>query len=127
MTRPIVAITMGDPAGVGPEIVMKSLAHPQVYERCRPLVVGDAARLRQAGGIVASNLPVRPLRSPAEAHYTCGSVDCADLALVPADLPWGRISPVAGDAAFRYVERAVSLALAGEADAICTAPLNKEA
>jgi 4-hydroxythreonine-4-phosphate dehydrogenase len=118
---------MGDPAGVGPEIVMKSLAHAQVYERCRPLVVGDAARLRQAGAIVRSSLPVHPLGSLAEAQYTCGSVDCVDLALVPADLPWGRISPVAGDAAFRYIERAVALALAGEVDAICTAPLNKEA
>ncbi len=127
MTRPVIAITMGDPSGVGPEIVMKSLAHAEVYRRCRPVVVGDAARLRQAGSIVGSSLTVRAIARPSEAQYVCGSVDCVDLALVRADLPWGRISAAAGDAAFRYIERAVSLAVGGEADAICTAPLNKEA
>ena len=113
MTRPVIAITMGDPSGVGPEIVMKSLAHAEVYQRCRPVVVGDAARLRQAGSIVGSSLTVRAIARPSEAQYVCGSVDCVDLALVRADLPWGRISAAAGDAAFRYIERAVALAVGG--------------
>jgi 4-hydroxythreonine-4-phosphate dehydrogenase len=127
MTRPIVAITMGDPAGVGPEIVMKSLAHAEVHERCRPVVVGDAVRLRQAGAIVGSTLAVDAIGRPREARLASGGVDCVDLALVGPDLPWGKVSPAAGNAAFRYVERAIALAVAGEVDAICTAPLNKEA
>jgi len=127
MTRPIVAITMGDPAGVGPEIVMKSLAHAEVHERCRPVVVGDAVRLRQAGAIVGSTLAVDAIGRPREARHASGGVDCVDLALVGPDLPWGKVSPAAGNAAFRYVERAIALAVAGEVDAICTAPLNKEA
>ena len=65
MTRPIIAITMGDAAGVGAEVIMKSLAHPEPYEWCRPLVVGDAMRLEEAGTIVGSNLTVRSL-TPAE-------------------------------------------------------------
>jgi 4-hydroxythreonine-4-phosphate dehydrogenase len=127
MGKPIVAITMGDAAGVGPEIIVKALSHPEIYERSRPLVVGDAARLRQAGRITRVPLEVHAVSEPAQATFRHGTVDCIDLALIPADLPWGRLSPVAGDASFRYIERAVSLALSGAADAICTAPLNKEA
>lgn len=127
MERPIIAITMGDAAGVGPEIIMKMLAHREVYEQCKPLVIGDANRLRQAGEIVGSILSVRPVASPKEAMFEYGTAECVDLRLIPDDLPWGKLSPVAGDAAFRYIERAVALASAGEVDAICTAPLNKEA
>ena len=127
MTRPTIAITMGDAAGVGPEIIMKSLAHADLYERCRPLVVGDAARLEQAGRIVDSTLAVRSLSGIEGARYTFGTVDCLDLKLIPADLPWGRLSAVAGDAAYHYIKAATELAMAGQVDAICTAPLNKEA
>lgn len=127
MGQPIIAITMGDAAGVGPEIIMKALAQRQVYERCNPLIIGDVNRLRQAGEIVGSTLKVRPASDPKEAAFEYGSVDCIDLGLIPDNLPWGKLSPLAGDAAFRYIERAVTLALANEVDAICTAPLNKEA
>jgi 4-hydroxythreonine-4-phosphate dehydrogenase len=102
-----IAITMGDPAGVGPEIVVAALR--QTEHEC--VVIGDAARLRQAADI----LGVDPPR------------DVIDLDLVPADLPWGEVSPIAGEAAYRYIERAAELALAGEVDAICTAPINKAA
>jgi 4-hydroxythreonine-4-phosphate dehydrogenase len=127
MDQPIIAITMGDAAGVGPEIIMKMLAHQDVYQRSRPLVIGDAERLRQAGAIVGSSLTVRTVANPQEAAFQPGSVDCIDLGLIPGDLPWGRLSPLAGDAAFRYIEKAVALAMAGEAQAICTAPISKEA
>jgi len=129
MDRPRIAITMGDAAGIGPEIIMKSLAHRELYERCRPLVVGDAGRLRSAGHIVGSDLLVTSI-SPdriEEASYRAGAVDCVDGNLIPPDLPWGKLSPLAGDAAFRFVRTATELAMAGKVDAICTAPLNKEA
>ena len=58
MYLPIIAITMGDAAGVGPEVVMKSLGAADLYERCRPLVIGDAGRLREAGALVGSSLAV---------------------------------------------------------------------
>jgi 4-phospho-D-threonate 3-dehydrogenase / 4-phospho-D-erythronate 3-dehydrogenase len=129
MDRPRIAITMGDAAGVGPEIIMKSLARREVYECCCPLVVGDAGRLRLAGRIVGAELAVRSLQ-PAqteEARYTAGTVDCIDLGLIPPDLAWGKLSPIAGDAAFQFVKTAAELAMAGRVSAICTAPLNKEA
>lgn len=127
MSRPTIAITMGDPAGVGPEIIMKSLAHPELYEHCRPLVIGDAERLRQAGKIVGVSLAINTVAKPSEGKYKPGTVDVIDLAVVPTDLPFGKLSPAGGEAAYRFIERAAQLALAGEADAICTAPLNKEA
>lgn len=115
MTLPRIAITMGDAAGVGPEIVMKSLAHAEVYAMCRPLVIGDAERLREAGRICGSKL-----KAP-------GDVECIDLKLIPKDLPWGKLSAAAGEGAFQFVKLAATLAMEGRVEAICTAPLNKEA
>ncbi len=127
--RPIIAMTMGDAAGVGPEVIMKCLAHAELYQQCRPLVIGDAGRLREAGRIVGSHLKVNGFSEVEleKANYLHGTVDCIDLQLIPKDLPWGKISAVAGDSAFRYMEAAAQLAMNGKVDAICTAPLNKEA
>ena len=127
MTRPTIAITMGDPAGIGPEIIMKALAQPEVHALCRPLVVGDAGRLRQAGDIVGVEIPVDALRDAGAADFTDAAVQCLDLGCVPADLPFGQVSPVAGEAAFRFIETAVAVVQAGQAQGICTAPLSKEA
>jgi 4-phospho-D-threonate 3-dehydrogenase / 4-phospho-D-erythronate 3-dehydrogenase len=126
-TRPRIAITMGDAAGVGPEVIMKALAHRELYAIARPLVVGDARRLGRAGQIVRSGLAVRAIAEPEDAGFEPGVVDCIDLALVPEDTPFGRLSTACGEAAYRFIERAVALAVAGKVDAICTAPLNKEA
>ena len=125
--RPIIAITMGDASGVGPEIIMKALARPDVWAFCRPLVVGDAARLREAGAILHSPLTVDALAAPDQARYAPGTVNCIDLRLIPPGHPWGTLSPVSGEGAYRYIERATRLVEAGAADAICTAPLSKEA
>ncbi|HET9596496.1 MAG TPA: 4-hydroxythreonine-4-phosphate dehydrogenase PdxA [Anaeromyxobacteraceae bacterium] len=124
---PVVAITMGDPAGVGPEIVVKALAHPEVYDLCRPLVVGDAARLRAAASIARAPAEVVAVPGPVAARFRAGVVDVVDVGLVPPDLAWGRLSAAGGNAAYHYIVRAVELATSGAAQAICTAPLNKEA
>jgi 4-phospho-D-threonate 3-dehydrogenase / 4-phospho-D-erythronate 3-dehydrogenase len=122
-----IGITMGDAAGVGPEIIMKSLDHAELYERCRPLVIGDAGRLREAGRIVLSRSELNAIDDPADAKFAPGTVDCIDLKLIPDGLPWGKLSAICGDAAYQYLARAVELATAGKIDAICTAPLNKQA
>jgi 4-hydroxythreonine-4-phosphate dehydrogenase len=127
MNLPTIAITMGDAAGIGPEIIMKALAAAEVHARCKPLVVGDGARLRRAGQIVGSQLDVVSLADPASATARRGAVDCIDLKLIPDDLPFGKTSAVAGEAAYRYIERAVRIVEAGQAQAICTAPISKEA
>jgi 4-hydroxythreonine-4-phosphate dehydrogenase len=133
MNLPLIAITMGDAAGVGPEIIMKALSHPEIYRVCRPVVIGDAERLREAGRISGVALPVDAIEETGIGEAKFGEdfgedkVTCIDLGLIPADLPWGKLSAIAGEAAYRYIEVAARLALAREVAAICTAPLNKEA
>jgi len=107
---------MGDAAGVGPEVVLKALKHLDVYALCRPLVIGDLATLEKAGKIVGVSVDDDDL-----------PFECLDLGLLTAGLPFGEVSAVAGDAAYRYIERAVRLARTKEIDAICTGPINKEA
>src|SRR5256885_16701740 len=99
MAPPIVGITMGDAAGVGPEIIMKALAVPEVHEICRPLGIGDPGRLRKAGRIVGSSPTLTSLRGPREARYQPGQGDCIDLQVVPPHLPSGKLSAKAADAA----------------------------
>lgn len=127
MSKPVVAITMGDPAGVGPEVVVKALASPAIYEIGRPLVIGDARRLRQAAEICNATVDIAVVEGPEDAAFRHGRIDCVDLSCVPPDLPFGVVSARAGDAAYRFIERAVELAVSGRVGAICTAPLNKEA
>jgi 4-hydroxythreonine-4-phosphate dehydrogenase len=126
-SRPIVAITMGDAAGVGPEVVVKALAHTDVYARCRPVVIGDANRLEEAIALCKLALKVERIPTPGAGAYRAGAIDCLDVGLVPKGLAFGALAEAAGEAAYRYVEKATALAVAGEVDAICTAPLNKEA
>jgi 4-hydroxythreonine-4-phosphate dehydrogenase len=127
MSRPVVAVTMGDAAGIGPEIIVKALARQQVYDGARPVVVGDAARLGRAVELTGVRLGVTAVDGPADARYQRGVVDVIDLDCIPADLPFGKLSAAAGEGAYRFVETAVDLAMRGDVDAICTAPLNKEA
>ena len=124
---PLILVTMGDPAGVGPEVIARSMADPQLRGRLRALVVGDARRIARAVALTGSGLAVRPVHHAQEATFADGGIDCLALDLVPEDLPFGRLSPLAGEAAYRCIEKAVELANAGVAGAICTAPLNKEA
>lgn len=125
--KPVIAITLGDPTGVGPEIVAKSLARKDVQDSVHALVVGDPDRLREGARLTKSAVEVRAVDRAADARYEPGVIDCLAVGELPAGLPFGKLSPDAGAAAYRYVAAAVKLALAGEAHAICTAPLNKEA
>src|ERR1700761_4693677 len=89
---PLIGITMGDAAGVGPEIVVKSLTHDTLYRQCRPVVIGDARRLEEARAITGSDVTIRRIAQPSEARTEPGTIDCIDLDLVPAGLPFGKLS-----------------------------------
>jgi 4-phospho-D-threonate 3-dehydrogenase / 4-phospho-D-erythronate 3-dehydrogenase len=127
--RPLLAITMGDPAGIGPEVVLKALAHAAVYAQCRPLVVGDARILRRAAAWLSGSTPeIAVVATPAEGRYEPGRIDVLDLANAdPAACPVGEVSAAAGNAAVEAVFRACDLAMAGDVDGVVTAPLNKAA
>jgi len=127
MDAPLIAVTMGDPAGIGPEIVAKSLADPEFRDESKAIVVGDPAILERAAKLLKLPLRVSEISEPEEAAFEPNAVDVLAVGEVPEDLPFGELDARAGDAAFRYVERATHLASAGRVGAIATAPLNKEA
>lgn len=125
--KPVIGITMGDAAGIGSEIIVKSLTHKNIYEDCQPVVIGDAKILSRAVEITKSNVTIRPIQNIEEAKFQFGTIECIDLDLLPSNLPFGKVSAEAGNAAFQYIKKAVSLAKQGKIQGICTAPLNKEA
>jgi 4-hydroxythreonine-4-phosphate dehydrogenase len=129
MMLPLLAITLGDPAGIGPEVIVKALAHRAIYEQCRPLVIGDRRILARAAVWVGQpHVQFELLTEPALGRFRPGTISLLDLANAdPALIAPGQIHPAAGRAAVEYVCYACDLALAGSVDAVVTAPLNKEA
>lgn len=125
--KPVIGITMGDAAGIGPEIIVKALLSKTVYEVCRPLVIGDAKLLDRARKIIEPGVSIKSINNVSEAQFEYGAMDCIDLNLLPADLPFGVVSGEAGNGAFQFIKKAIELAQNKEIHAICTAPLNKEA
>lgn len=129
MIDPIIGITMGDPAGNGPELCMKVLADQEVYKRCRPLVIGDAKLLelvKKATG--HDEIKIRKIAQVSEAKFEYGTIDIIDLDIIDLDtFQFGRVNKTCGDAAFQYVKKVIDLALDGQVDATVTNALNKEA
>lgn len=123
---PVVAVTMGDPAGIGPEVIVKAAALHPLGQFCTPVVVGDVGRLRRAVDVTGVELELAAVGHPRDAARTPG-LAVLDVGGVPADMPFGELSAAGGEAAFRFIEAAARYAVDGEVDAICTAPLNKEA
>jgi 4-hydroxythreonine-4-phosphate dehydrogenase len=126
--RPIIAITMGDPAGVGPEVLAKALGWDEIWSCCRPLAVGDVGVLARAMELVDAPLSPRAITDVAEARFDSAAPDVFDLRAVNlVDLEPGRVSAAAGRAAVVYIEHATELASSGQVDAIATGPINKAA
>lgn len=126
--KPILAITMGDPAGIGPEIIVKSLNKKENYEKCRPLVCGDANVMKLAVEKMGTENKINAISSVSEAKFELGTIDVYDLKLVNMDeFEFGQVQVQCGNAAFQSVKKAIELALADEVDGTVTAPLNKEA
>ncbi|KZL92504.1 4-hydroxythreonine-4-phosphate dehydrogenase PdxA [Clostridium magnum] len=127
MTKPIIAITLGDPAGVGPEIVVKALKSKEVYDVCSPLVIGDKGVLEKALEITNTVLELNAISKANEGNYTLGTLDFIDLGNIDiASLEYGKVQAQCGQAAFDYLAYAIKLALDKEVSAVATAPLNKE-
>jgi 4-hydroxythreonine-4-phosphate dehydrogenase len=127
MTQPLIAVTMGDPAGIGPEIIARAFGEEDFREENRAVVVGDAGLLERAARLLDLALRVNVVEEPEDARFEPGTIDVISETELPEDLPFGELDARAGDAAFRYVERATGLASGGRVRALATAPLNKEA
>ncbi|MGN8851752.1 4-hydroxythreonine-4-phosphate dehydrogenase PdxA [Anaerobiospirillum succiniciproducens] len=127
MTKPILGITMGDPAGIGSEITVKALTHPEVYDSCCPVVFGDAQQLERICNILKLDVKINTISDIDELKPSKDTINVIDLNNVPADVAFGQVDGVCGKAAYEYIEAAVKNALEHKIHAIVTAPLNKAA
>ncbi|KJD34325.1 4-hydroxythreonine-4-phosphate dehydrogenase [Tamlana nanhaiensis] len=125
--KPKIGISMGDPAGIGPEIIIKTLALQDVYQRCQPLVVGDAQTMQNEIKSLESSLKINAITEVSDAKFEHGTIDVFDLKNVNTEaLKPGVVTAMAGKAAFEAVIKNIELALANKIDATVTAPINKE-
>lgn len=141
--KPVLGITMGDPFGIGPELTVRALANAAVFERCRPFVIGDMSSMEHALAIAKRvhgiDLKLNRIEKTSEARFSHGTIDVLDLGVVPVDkIPTrpdsGKPMPynvgacaLGGEAAFRYIRKAIDMALRNEIDAVVTNAISKEA
>lgn len=125
--KPILGITMGDPASIGPEIAVKALLQDKIYSICNPILVGDAGVFSDIIDRLKLNAAINPVKEVKEAKFRLGTIDVLDLKNVDlSELKFGEISAMAGKASFEAVKKVIELALAGDVDATVTGPINKK-
>jgi 4-hydroxythreonine-4-phosphate dehydrogenase len=125
--KPIIAITMGDPASIGPEIAVKALLEKKIHEICRPILVGDAKVFEQIISLLKLKATINVITEPGQAKFVFGEIDVIDLKNVALDsLVFGQISAMAGNASFEAVKKVIELAMAKQVDATVTGPINKK-
>lgn len=126
--KPRIAITIGDPAGIGPEIVVKALADSQIYAECEPIVIGDLGVMQQACAFCNLDLQFNCISAENLAAYQPGSINLIDLQNIDSTkLRFGEVQAIGGKAAYEYIAAAIALALQKKVAAVATAPINKEA
>jgi len=126
--KPIIAITMGDPSGIGPEIIVKALQETIIYDICQPIVVGDSQVMIAAVNLISAPLEIKSRSMTNEAEGYFNTIDVLDLKNIDLEkFQFGKVNRQSGKAAVEYVKHAIDLTIKGETAAIATAPLNKEA
>jgi 4-hydroxythreonine-4-phosphate dehydrogenase len=124
---PVIGITMGDPASIGPEIAVKALLDPNIYKICKPVIIGDAGVFKQIIDLLQLPVTINSVQQVAEAKFEYGIIDVFDLQNVQINkLQHGIIDPMCGEASFQAVEKVIALALQGVLDATVTGPINKK-
>ncbi|MFR6111936.1 MAG: PdxA family protein [Dialister invisus] len=128
--KPIIGITMGDPSGNGSEISVKALSDPAVYERCKPIIIGDANCMKNAVEFLGKGNEIRihAVENVKDAVFQHGTIDVYDMKLVDMKKHiYGKVSKMCGEAAFQYVVKVIELAMKNEIDATVTNAICKEA
>ncbi len=126
--RSIIGITMGDPVGIGPEIILFALSQPDIFSICKPFVLGDIAMLEYAKRYTGSMIDLNPIHNPDEGKYRAGSIDVVSLSeLDPGDIQPGKPSVRTGRAMVNYITVAIDMAIRGQISALVTCPINKAA
>ena len=127
MKKSFIAVPIGDPAGVGPEIVAKSVASREVFEVANCIIVGDRTIMENAIKIVGADLTINVISEPEEGDFREGILNLIDLSNVDmAEFKFGQVNGMCGKAAYEYIEKSIKLANSGKVDAVATTPINKE-
>lgn len=127
MNHPIIAIPLGDPAGIGPEIVVKALANEQVKNSARCVVVGSRKVVENAYDITGERFKTNVIDDPTKGDYSEGVLNLVDVDNIDMEkLEIGKVSGMCGKAAYEYIAKSIELTMAGKADAVSTTPINKE-
>lgn len=126
--KPLIAVPIGDPAGIGPEIAVKAAADKEVFKKARCIIIGDRKVIEDAMAFTKSPLKLNIVQNPDEGMYVENVLNLIDLDNVDMnEFRIGEISGMCGKAAYEYIEKSIELAKSGEVDAVATAPINKEA
>ena len=126
--RPITAITMGDPAGIGPEIVVGTMLDKEIHEVCRPFVIGSIAIMDRAAKVLGKELKYNKISDPDEAKYEYGVVDIMETGDYDTDsIVWGEVQELAGRMSVDWIMKSIELGMAKKIDAVSTAPIHKRA
>ena len=126
-SKPLIAVPIGDPAGVGPEIVAKALSLTKVLDVADVIVIGDRGCMERAAELTGADLRIRLTERPADGDYRHGILNLIDLHNIdPEDFQYGAVQAMCGKAAYEYIEKSIRLAMDREVDAVATAPINKE-
>lgn len=126
--RPVIGITAGDPAGIGPEIILSALSRPEIYDLCKPLIVGDIGIFAAAKRITGSAMDLKPVSDPSEGSYYHGKIDILSVSGLAADeISWGNPTVRTGKAMAEYVIAATDMAVNRKIAAVVTCPINKKA
>lgn len=126
--RPLIGISVGDPAGIGPEVTAKALALPEIYAVCRPLAVAETEMMQDAVTFSGLSQNIHAIASPREGRYQVGTIDVLDMQNIDAkSIKHKVVSADSGRASFEYIKKVIEMALAKEVDATVTGPIHKEA
>lgn len=126
--KPITAITMGDPAGIGPEIVVKTMLDEELYTICKPFVIGSIPIIHRVMNIMNIDLKVNEIKDPKDGKYEFGTIDVLETGDYDWDsIEWGQVQKLAGQMSIDYIMKSIELGKNGQVDAVSTAPINKRA
>lgn len=126
MERSKIAITLGDPAGIGPEIVVKTFEKKELYEMADMVLIGDKFVLEKALKVTNSDLKINVIETVEEGKYEYGTIDLIDLGIITEDYEFGQVNAKCGEASYRYIMKAGELAMEGHVESVATSPINKE-
>lgn len=126
--KPVVAITMGDPAGIGPETVVGTMLKQEIADCCKPFVIGSVAILERAAKALNKEIKINKISDPSEAKYELGTIDILETGDYDTDsIVWGKVQKLAGQMSIDWIMKSIELGLAGKIDAVSTTPINKQA